>query len=171
MAEQTKQEVATTGKEGAVHRAPPSRILSPFEEMERMFETLMPRGWLRPARWEWPEWSELAAPFEGRVPKVNVVERDEDILVKAELPGVEKKDLDVSVTDNTLTIKASTREETEKEEGEYHRQEIVSGSFARSVLLPAEVDGDKAKATFKDGLLELTIPKVTRAKRRKIEVS
>ncbi len=136
-----------------------------------MFESLVPRGWLRPARWEWPEWSELSAPFEGRAPKVNVVERDEDILVKAELPGVDKKDLDVSVTDNTLTIKASTREETEEEEGEYHRQEIVTGSFARSILLPAEVDGDKAKASFKDGLLELTIPKVKKAKRRKIDVA
>ncbi len=169
MNDQTK-EVATSKKEGTVQRAP-TRVLTPFEEMERMFENFFPRGWLRPTRWEWPEWSELAAPFEGRIPKVDVVERDEDILVKAELPGVDKKDLDVSVTDNTLTIKATTREETEKEEGEYHRHEIVSGSFARSILLPAEVDGDKAKATFKDGLLELTIPKVAKAKRRKIEVS
>ncbi len=165
-----KQEVATTRKEGAVQRTA-TRVLTPFEEMERLLDSFFPRGWLRPARWEWPEWSELAAPFEGRIPKVDVVERDDDILVKAELPGVDKKDLDISVTDNTLTIKATTREETEKEEGEYHRREIVSGTFARSIVLPAEVDGDKAKATFKDGLLELTIPKVTKARRRKIEVS
>ncbi len=169
MTEQAK-EVATTRKKGAVQRAP-TRVATPFDEMERLFESFLPRGWLRPARWEWPEWSELAAPFEGRAPKVDVVERDEDILVKAELPGVDKKDLDVSVTDNTLTIRATTREETEKEEGEYHRREIVSGAFARSILLPAEVDGDQARASFKDGLLEITIPKVTKARRRRIEVS
>ncbi len=170
MTEQTKQ-VVTTAKKGSVPRTAPNYVLTPFEEMERMFESLVPRGWLRPTRWEWPEWSELTAPFEGRTPKVNIVERDEDILVKAELPGVDKKDLDISVTDNTLTIKATTHEETEKEEGEYYRQEIVTGSFARSILLPAEVDGDKAKASFRDGLLELTIPKVKKARRRKIDVA
>ncbi len=166
----TEQSREVARKEGAVQRAP-ARLLSPFEEMERMFESIFPRGWLRPARWDWPEWSELAAPFGGRAPKVDVVERDEEILVKAELPGVDKKDLDVSVTDNTLTIKATTREESEKEEGEYHRREIVTGSFARSILLPAEVDGNKARATFRDGLLELSIPKVAKARRRRIEVS
>jgi len=171
MTGQTKQEVATTAKKGAVQHTATGRFLSPFEEMEQIFDNLVPRGWLRPARWEWPEWGNLGAPFEGRTPKVDVIERDEDILVRAELPGVDKKDLDISVTDNTLTIKASTRTEEEKEEGEYHRHEIVTGSFSRSILLPAEVDGDKAKASFKDGLLELTIPRVAKAKRRKIEVA
>ncbi len=171
MTDKQTQQVSTPAKEGSIQRPMPSRVLSPFEEMERMIEAFVPRGWLRRGRWEWPEWSDLPTPFEGRTPKVDVIERDEDILVKAELPGIDKNDIDISVTDNTLSIKASEKREAEKEEGEFYRKEIVEGAFSRSILLPAEVDGDKAKATFKDGLLEVYIPKIRKAKRRKIEVS
>ena len=171
MTKKQTQQVAKSVKEGSVQRHLPGRVLSPFEEMERMIEAFVPRGWLRQGRWEWPDWGELPTPFEGRTPKVNVIERDEDVLVKAELPGIDKSDIDISVTDNTLSIKAFAKEETEKEEGEFYRKEIVEGAFSRSILLPAEVDGDKARAICKDGLLEVTIPKVQKAKRRKIEVS
>ena len=160
-------------KEGEVQRATGSvsaRSLSPFEEMDRLFESLFPRSWLRPMRWEWPSMGELAAPFEGRVPKVDIIDRDEDILVRAELPGVDKKDLDISITDNTVTIHATTSREQEQEEGEYYRREITRGSYSRTLALPAEVDAEGAKASFKDGILELTVPKVAKAKRRRIEV-
>lgn len=158
------------GKEGEVQRAAPARSLSPFEEMDRLFESVFPRSWLRPLRWEWPALGELATPFEGRLPKVDVVDRDNDILVRAELPGVDKKDLDISITDNTVTIHAVTSRESEEEQGEYYRREISRGSFSRTLALPAEVDADGAKASFKDGILELTVPKVAKAKRRRIEV-
>ncbi len=174
MTEEARKNVATISKEGKageVQRAAPSRTLSPFEEMDRLFESFLPRGWLRPMRWEWPSMGELAAPFEGRLPKVDVVDRDSDILVRAELPGVDKKDLDISITDNTVTIHATTSHESEEEkEGEYYRREITRGTFSRTVALPAEVDADAAKASFKDGILELTVPKVEKAKRRRIEV-
>ncbi|HHH35588.1 MAG TPA: Hsp20/alpha crystallin family protein [Gammaproteobacteria bacterium] len=173
MTQEATKNVATIGKEareGEVQHASPSRAMSPFEEMDRLFESFFPRSWLRPMRWEWPSVGELAAPFEGRLPKVDVVDRDSDILVRAELPGVDKKDLDISITDNTVTIHATTSREQEREEGEYYRREITRGSFARTVALPAEVDADGARASFKDGILELTVPKVAKAQRRRITV-
>ncbi len=117
-----------------------------------------------------PSWSNLAAPFEGKIPNVDVIERDEEVLVRAELPGVDKKDLEVSLSDNALTIKGSTKTEEKEERGDYYRREVSSGTFSRTVRLPTEVDGDKVQSSFKDGLLELTLPKVKKARRHRIKV-
>ena len=76
----------------------PARALSPFEEMDRLFENYFSRGWLHPFRRARPSWDELPMPFEGKMPNVDVVDRDNEIIVKAEVPGVDKKDLDISVT-------------------------------------------------------------------------
>ena len=146
------------------------RAISPFEEMERMFEPFRRRGWMRPSQWEWPSWSETVMPFGGHVPKVDVIERDDEIVIRAEIPGVDKKDLEVSVTDNTVTIRGSTRHEEKEEKGEYYRRELTQGSFSRTVTLPSGVDGDKATAVFKDGMLEVKAPKVTKSLRRTIKV-
>lgn len=149
--------------------AVPSRALSPFEEMEhmmdRMFEGFFPRPWLHR-----PRWTELPAPFEGKWPHVDVIDREDELVVRAELPGVDKKDLDVSMGDNTVTIKATSKREEKEEKGDYYRCEISRGTYARTVGLPAEVDVSKAKAKFKDGLLELTLPKLEKSKRRSITV-
>jgi HSP20 family protein len=153
-----------------LQKAEPKRALSPFEEMDRMFEDYFSRGWMRPFRWEWPSLGEMAKPFEGKIPKVDVIERDDEVVVKAELPGVEKKDLDVSVTENSVTIKGSTSHEEKEEKGDFYRCEISRGAYARTVGLPSYVDADKAKASFKDGVLELTLPKVEKSKRRTVEV-
>jgi HSP20 family protein len=88
----------------------------------------------------------------------------------AEIPGVEKKDLDVSLSDSVVTIKGSTSHEGKEEKGDYHRSEISSGSFFRTLTLPADVDGAKAKATFKNGVLELVLPKLAYSRRRSILV-
>ena len=125
---------------------------------------------MHPFRWQWPSWGELPAPFEGKVPHVDVIDRDEEIVVRAEVPGVEKKDLDVSLTENTVTIKGEARREEKAEKGDYYRCEISRGAFARTVMLPSEVDADKAKASFKDGVLELTLPKIEKSKRRSIRL-
>jgi len=153
-----------------LQKAEPKRALSPFEEMDRLFEDYFSRGWMRPFRWEWPSIGELAKPFEGKMPKVDVIERDDEVVVKAELPGVDKKDLDVSVTENSVTIKGTTRHEEKEEKGDYYRCEISRGAYARTVALPSYVDADKAKANFKDGVLELKLPKVEKSKRRSIEI-
>ncbi|MCO6414128.1 MAG: Hsp20/alpha crystallin family protein [Thiogranum sp.] len=146
------------------------RSLAPFEDMERFMSEFFGRGWMQPWQWPRPDWSRLAAPFEGRMPKVDIIDRNDEILVRAELPGVDKKDVDVSMTDYTVTIKGETRKEAKEEKGDYYRSEMSSGMFSRTVTLPAEVDGARAKATFKDGILELTLPKIEESKRRSIKV-
>lgn len=160
----------TKKKEGEVQRVEPTQVLSPFDEMDRWFENFFPRGWMRPFRAQWPSWGELAAPLEGRMPKVDVVDRDEEIIVRAEVPGVAKDDLDISVTDNSVTIKGETKRETKEEKGDYYRCEISRGSFARTLTLPSNVDSENVKAKFDDGVLELTMPKVEKAKRRTIKI-
>ncbi len=154
---------------GEIERVTPSRALSPFEEMDRMFEDFLGHGWMRPFRRGWP-WGEMARPLEGRIPRVDVIDRDEEVLVRAEMPGVDKKDLDISVSDNMVTIKGSTWREEKEEKGDYYRCEISRGAFTRTVALPADVDSDRAKAQFRDGILELTMPKVETSKRRTIKV-
>jgi HSP20 family protein len=165
-----KETGTQTPKSQELGKARPARTLTPLEEMDRMFEGLFSHRWPSPTRWEWPAWGELAATREGRMPKVDMIDREAEILVRAELPGVDKKDLDVTMTDNTVTIRASTKHEEKEEDGDYYRCEISRGAFLRTLALPGEVDGDKAKAAFKDGILELTIPKVEKARKRSVKV-
>jgi len=147
----------------------PARALSPFEEMDRMFDQYFRRGWMRPWRFEWPSLPDVGLP-EMIVPKVDVIDRENEVVVKAEIPGVEKKDIDISVGEDTVTIKGSTRHEEKEEKGDYYRCEISRGAFSRTVALPATVDGGKAKGSFKDGVLELTLPKIEKAKRHAVKV-
>jgi HSP20 family protein len=98
------------------------------------------------------------------------VERDNEVFVKAELPGVNKDDMELTMTDNSVTIRGSTKAEEKEEKGNYHRCEISEGSFSRTLLLPADVDTDKARAKFNNGVLKLTIPKVKKSKNKKIKV-
>ncbi len=144
-----------------------TRMLNPLEEMDRMFDTLFPRRWMQPMRWDIPHWPELA---ELKAPKVDIIDRETEIVVKAELPGVAKEDIDLSITDNTVTIKGSTSHEEKEEQGNYYRCEISRGSFSRTVALPSDVNADGAKASFNDGILQLTIPKEAKSHRRKITV-
>lgn len=153
-----------------VKKVEPARALNPFEEMDKFFESHFPSGWMRPFDWPRMPWGELAAPFEGKTPNVDVIDRENEVVVKAELPGVAKDDLDISVSKNTVTIKGSTSHEEKEEKGDYYRCEISRGSYSRTLPLPAEVDDEKAKANFKDGVLELTLPKVEKAKKRTIKV-
>ena len=167
----TKVNVKSEAKPAA---ASPSHAMSPFEEIENAFDRFygrfFPRGWMQPSRWEFPHWSDFPMPFEGKNPRVDVIDHDNSVVVKAELPGVEKKDLDVTMSDNTVTIKGEVSHEREVTKGDYYRREMSSGLFSRTITLPAEVDGAKAEATYKDGVLELTLPKVAKSKRRKVAV-
>ena len=107
---------------------------------------------------------------EGRMPKVDIIDNDNDLLIRAELPGVDKKDLDISMTDNSVTIKASSRYEEKEEKADYYRSEIAQGAYSRTIGLPADVDIDQATTSFKNGVLELTVPKLERSQRRSIKV-
>lgn len=149
----------------------PTRAPSPFEEMDHFASHLFPRSWLKHFRTDWPSWHEMAPVFEGKMPRVDVIERDDEMVIHAEVPGVNKEDLDISVTDNSVTISGSTHHEEKEEKGDYYRSEISRGSFSRIVALPGDVDSDKAKASYQDGVLELTIPKVEKSKRKKVTIS
>lgn len=164
-AKSVSPEVAETGKTAV----PASRAAGPLAEFDRMFEHFFDRNWLRPLLWERPLLERLGA-LEPRMPKVDVVDRDGEVVVRAEVPGVERKDLDVTLTENTVTIKGETRRESREEKENYFRSEISHGSFLRTVGLPCEVDADKAKARFSDGVLELTLPKLRQSTRRRINV-
>ena len=109
--------------------------------------------------------------FDGlRLPSLDMIDRDAEIVVRAEIPGIEKKDIDVSIANNVLTIKGQTKSESKEETGDYYRHEISSSSFARSVSLPSDVDESKIVANLKDGILEITLPKHESSKRKTIEV-
>ena len=156
-------------KKQEVQKVEPVRSLNPFEEMERLFENSFSRNWMSPFGTEWPSFSKIKA-FEGKTPSADVIERDNEIIVKAELPGVDKKDLDISVTNNTVTIKGTTSHEEKEEKGDYYRCEMSSGSYTRTLSLPADVDEEKTKAKFKNGILELTLPKLKKSKRHNLKV-
>ncbi len=150
-----------------VEKRTPARAVNPFEEMDRMFEGFFPRRWMQPLHLDMPHWPEIP---ELKAPKVDIIDRETEIVVKAELPGVAKGDIDVSMTDNSVTIKGRTSHEEKEEKGNYYRCEISRGSFSRTVPLPADVNADKAKATFTDGILELTIPKEEKSHSKSITV-
>lgn len=169
MAKSSKKPAETKGRELS-EQTTQARPLTPFEEMDRIMDSFFPRRWLHPFRWDLPSMSELGAPFDLKSPGVDIIERDNEVIVKAEVPGVAKEDLDVSVTDNSVTIKGSTSHEEKEEKGDYYRSEIRRGSFSRTVALPSSVDSDKAKATFKDGILELIIPKVEKSRRKSVTI-
>ena len=168
MAAKSKDKSTENDKETLpVEKRTPPRALNPFEEMDRMFEGFFPRRWMQPFHLDMPHWPEIA---ELKAPKVDVIDRETEIVVKAELPGVAKDDIDVTMTDNSVTIKGSTSHEEKEEKGNYYRCEISRGSFSRTVALPADVSADKARATFNDGILELTIPKEEKSHSKSITV-
>jgi HSP20 family protein len=166
MAEQSKTEVQPA-KSGELQKAP-SRALRPLEEMERMFDEFFGRGWLRPLRFE--RMPELSLAWEGRMPKLDVVDCDNEVLVRVEVPGVKKEDLEISVTGNLFTVKGQTRREEKEEKGDYYRCEVSQGSFSRTVTLPADVREEGAKAELKDGMLEVTLQKTEKSKKRAIKI-
>jgi HSP20 family protein len=104
------------------------------------------------------------------VPAVDIYETNDSLVLKAELPGLTKEDIAVEVKDSTLTLKGEKKFEREVKEENYHRVERSYGSFQRAFTLPGTVEQDKVKAKFKDGILEITLPKVEEAKPKQIKV-
>lgn len=107
---------------------------------------------------------------DGWFPAVDIHEDGNNIYLKAEIPGVRKEDLNISLDNNILTIKGEKKQESEGKEENYHRMERYYGSFSRSFTLPATVDSVKVAANCKDGILTLTLPKKEEAKPKKIDV-
>ncbi len=135
-------------------------------DMERMMDEFFGRR-MRP--W-WPERWLKAEPMEISAPALDVYEDKDDVVVKAELPGMEKNDIQVNLADHTLTIKGEKKKEQEIKQENYYRAERAYGSFLRSLELPRDVQADKVKASFKNGVLEIRLPKTEESKTREIKV-
>jgi HSP20 family protein len=115
-----------------------------------------------------PEGQELGS--RTWAPAVDIYETDHDLVINAELPGVDPKDVEVRVENNTLFIKGERKFEKETQEGNYHRVERSYGSFARSFTLPSSVSAENARAEYKDGILSLKLAKREEAKPKTIKI-
>lgn len=108
--------------------------------------------------------------LKGWRPAVDIYEEEDRIVIKAELPGMEKKDIKVNVEDHILILEGERSEENEVKKENYHRNERAFGKFHRSFALPADIDPDKVNAEFKDGVLKVEIPRPEERKPKKITV-
>jgi len=106
----------------------------------------------------------------GFEPDIDVREEGEHYLVKADLPGIKTEEIEISVNGNLLTLKGERKRESETKTKDYFYSERFHGGFTRTVALPTDVEADKAKASYQDGVLELTLPKVESAKPKHIRV-
>ena len=113
------------------------------------------------SRWlEGGEWS----------PLVDVVDKKDKIIAKAELPGVDKKDIKITLSDGILTIRGNKKEEKEIKKEDYYCSERVQGSYSRTIALPIKVDSKKIKASYKNGILEVILPKPEKVMPKEIEI-
>lgn len=144
-------------------------VMDPIHDVERAFDRFFGHG----LPWRWDETPVLDSLFEfegQRLPSLDVINRDSELLIRAEMPGIDKKDINVSLADNLLTIRGQSKSEKKDESGDYFRHEIASCSFSRSLTLPGTVDASQTVANLKNGILEITMPKVETSKRYYIPV-
>jgi HSP20 family protein len=140
------------------------------ERMDRMMDEFFTGFSVMP----FPRWD--IRPFEWRMssfsPSIDIKDEENQIRVEAELPGMTEKDVDISLTRDSLVITGEKKLETEEKERDYYRMERAYGSFQRTIPLPIDVEQDRVEATFKNGLLSIVLPKSQEAikKARKIEV-
>jgi HSP20 family protein len=145
---------------------PPQR-----EAKEGWFERVLEDVWRRPLHglWRSERWlPETLIP--SAMPSMDVYQKDDAVVVRAELPGMSREEIDVTLAGETLTVKGEKRREENVQERNYHRHERCYGAFVRSVSLPCGVRSDAANATLKDGVLEVRLPKTEEAKARSIAV-
>jgi len=159
-------------KEGSVvlRRSVPG-LTSMERALGRMVEDVTGRPWGSP-------WFGLERPWrlgflegqETRIPALEIVEEKDDMVIKAELPGMKKEDVEVRLADNLLTIKGEKRQEEEIKKKGYYYCDRSFGSFERSIEIPREVQSDKGRASFKDGVLEIRLPKTEAAKKKEVKL-
>jgi HSP20 family protein len=136
----------------------------PFSEMDDMFDRYTKAvGWPRRGSQELMATGDWA-------PRVDISETDHEFIIKAEIPEVGKEDLKVTVDNNVLTIRGERKQEKEEKGKKFHRVERYYGTFARSFTLPENVDQAKIEASFKDGMLNLRLPKTGEVRAKEIEV-
>jgi HSP20 family protein len=144
----------------------PFRELVSFREFERM-RADMDRFWdssleggLRTRTEEGGEW----------LPSLDVAETKNELVVKAEVPGMDAKDFNISLSDGMLTVKGEKKQEREEKEADYHLVERSYGAFTRSIQLPTDVQSDKISASYENGILKVTLPKSEEVKKKEIRI-
>jgi HSP20 family protein len=144
-------------KEGADTPTDKRALTNPFygfrQEMDKLMENFFGGFDLRP----------FGRKSESFTPRIDVVDTDKEIKVSAELPGLDEKDIDVSLTKESLTIRGEKKEEKEEKGKDYYRSERSYGSFIRTISLPAEIDAESVTASFKKGVLTVSLPKTKQA--------
>lgn len=137
----------------------------PFKELTTLRDE-MDKMWNR-FFGEWPGME----PFKGEwAPSLDISETKDNIVVKAEVPGMDSKDIDISLANDVLTVKGEKKQEKEEKDENYHRVERSYGAFSRSIRLAREVQGDRIKATYKNGVLKITLPKSEEAKKKEVKI-
>ncbi len=152
-----------TGLSRAMAEKPARRGLSPFPEvmdLQRSLDRLFGGGYVTGGESTTTAWQ----------PSVDIFENDSDIVIKVELPEVNREDVQVNLDDRTLTIRGERKLEFEDKRDGYHRIERSYGQFARSFTVPPNINREGLKASYKDGMLRVTLPKAEEAKPRQITV-
>ncbi|MDD2272198.1 MAG: Hsp20/alpha crystallin family protein [Desulfuromonadaceae bacterium] len=162
-----KQEVAVK-KSGGERKGEMQKYIAPLEQMERMFEDFFQRRFFAPSwmpRLKLPEFADVSA-------SVDMFEEGDDLVIKADIPGMKKDEISIDFADNVVTISGEKKTEERTERKDYYCVERSFGSFNRKLQLPVDIKIDKTRATFKDGVLEIRMPKSEEAKQkvRKITV-
>ena len=129
------------------------------DDVDRAFDRML-RSWMGPVSFSEFNWH----------PTVDVGETNDEVVVKAEMPGMSKDDIEINVEDNQLTLSGEKKQEQEQKDTNYYRVERSYGAFRRIFTLPARVDVSKVKATYQNGVLTVRVPKSEAAKARKIEI-
>jgi HSP20 family protein len=170
MAMKSQQNLPSTRSEGR-------SLFGPFDELhdriDRLFSDVS-RGFGMPDMWG--DGSRMGTSMWGGggrlMPSMEMHEADGKVMISAELPGVDEKDIDISVQEDMLTISGEKKAEVEHKEGSGHRTERTYGSFSRSVTLPFTIEPDKVEARFDKGVLKLTIPRPAEARQnvKKIQI-
>jgi HSP20 family protein len=137
--------------------------------MEEFFEDFPPRRWMEtfePMSLQWPMGIDFERSF-----RVDLLDHEKELIVRAELPGVEKDDVEVTIAGDRLTIEAEREFEEEETKESFYRHELGYGELRRTVTLPVEIDAEHIEAELKDGILKVVLPKIQAAKRHTVKVA
>ncbi len=162
--------MATKGSKELVRAERPA-YLAPFEDMERWFEETWQRPFSLMRSMMWPQ--SAVSEFETISPTVDIYDRGNELVLRADLPGMKRDDNEIHLADNVLTISGEKKQEEKVEKENYYRYERSHGSFFRRFELPYDIDSEHIKAHLEDGVLEVKLPRTAEAqgKTRKISVS
>jgi HSP20 family protein len=150
----------------------PWRPLAEMTQIERTMDRMLEDMWGRPWRsvFDFGRHRHLIGDLEFGGPPVEIGEDNNDVVVKAELPGMKKEEIEISIAEHILTIRGEKKREAERKGEGYHYSERSYGAFERCLEIPRDVQADKVRAAFKDGVLEIRLPKTEEAKRKEVKV-